>query len=205
MVFVKLQRPPPEMPIFRPTRVIVLQQQHAPPAPAGFRGAHQPGGAAADHHHLESPRRHAHGAGRSSRCGKRSGAHGFFANPPASISATVARQAAHSRATSSPRCSGPYGSRLLTPSRKSRTAGRSRFPSFGCVGPEVLLPQMHVGPGDLDQPLVEERIRIAAAEPEMLQHVVRFVVIAGIETGEVPRVLRRPAPAARPEAGYEAC
>jgi hypothetical protein len=47
-VLVKLQRPPPDIRIFLPQRLLFSSTQHAPAAAAGGERAHQPGGAAAD-------------------------------------------------------------------------------------------------------------------------------------------------------------
>ncbi len=55
---------------------------------------------------------------------------------------------------------------------------------------EVLFLQMDEGAGDLDQSFVEERVFVAAAEPEVFEDIVRLVVLAGIEAGEVARVVR---------------
>ena len=55
---------------------------------------------------------------------------------------------------------------------------------------EVLLLQMDEGSGDLDEPFVKERVAVAALEPEVFEDIVRLVVLAGIEAGEVARVVR---------------
>jgi hypothetical protein len=47
---------------------------------------------------------------------------------------------------------------------------------------------MHEGAGDLDESLEVEPVFIAAFEPELLQHIVRFVVVATVETLEISGV-----------------
>ena len=51
---VKLQRPPPEMRIFSPGRRGVVEDQHRRPRLPASIGAHQPGGAGAEHHDIEA-------------------------------------------------------------------------------------------------------------------------------------------------------
>ena len=49
----KLQRPPPEMRIFLPGRVGVVEEGDAAAAAAGFDGAHEAGGAGAEDEGVE--------------------------------------------------------------------------------------------------------------------------------------------------------
>lgn len=53
---------------------------------------------------------------------------------------------------------------------------------------QELLLQMHKSACDLDEALVKEAIFIRALQPEMFQHIVRFVVLARIEAGEVTSI-----------------
>ena len=55
---------------------------------------------------------------------------------------------------------------------------------------EMLLLQVDKRAGDLDQPLVKERVAVAALEPEVFEDVVRLVVAARVEAREVARVVR---------------
>ncbi len=56
---------------------------------------------------------------------------------------------------------------------------------------EVLLLQMHKGPGHLDQPLEVEMITPFRPQPQMLEHIMRFVVLPRIEAREIAQILRR--------------
>ncbi len=53
-VFVKLQRPPPEMAILAPDRLVMLEHDHATPARARHGRAHQPGSAPADDYNVSA-------------------------------------------------------------------------------------------------------------------------------------------------------
>ena len=55
---------------------------------------------------------------------------------------------------------------------------------------EVVLLQVDEGSGDLDEAFVKERVGVAALEPEVFEDIVGLVVLAGIEAGEVARVVR---------------
>ncbi len=56
----------------------------------------------------------------------------------------------------------------------------------------ALLAQMHESSRQLDESLVETRIGSGLLQPKVLQHIVRLVVISGVEAREIPRVARRP-------------
>jgi len=56
---------------------------------------------------------------------------------------------------------------------------------------------MHEGAGDLDESLEVEPVFIAAFEPELLQHIVRLVVVAPVETLEISGVAGMKESAAR--------
>ena len=58
-------------------------------------------------------------------------------------------------------------------------------------GMEVLLLQMHEGARHLDQPLEVEMIAPLRPQPQMLQHVVRFIIFPLVEAREVAQILRR--------------
>lgn len=52
----------------------------------------------------------------------------------------------------------------------------------------VLLAEVDKGPGDLDEALVEAVVGVAGLQPEILEHVVRFVVVATVKTDKVAEV-----------------
>jgi len=58
------------------------------------------------------------------------------------------------------------------------------------VGRQKLFTEMHKSAGNLDQASKESLIRSRVLQPEMLEHVVRFVVIPAVEAGEVADVAR---------------
>jgi len=56
---------------------------------------------------------------------------------------------------------------------------------------EPTLLKMHEGPCQLDKSFVEEVISLSAArEPEFLEHIVRFVIQAGVEAIEIAQIVR---------------
>jgi len=61
---------------------------------------------------------------------------------------------------------------------------------FRVRGMERLLLQMHKGTGELDQPLEKKVIAAVRLQPEIFEHVVRFVILLRVEAGEEPRVTR---------------
>ena len=54
----------------------------------------------------------------------------------------------------------------------------------------VLFFQMHKGAGDLDEAFEEEVVFVPAFQPEVLQYIMRRVVIASVETLEIPSIAR---------------
>ena len=96
-----------------------------------------------------------------------------------------------SAATSSRRCRGAKAAMFFAASLKSRNAaGCSRRPCLGCAGMQELLLQVDERPRDLDQPLEKEMVVIPALEPEMLEHVVGFVVLLAVEAREIALITR---------------
>ena len=61
---------------------------------------------------------------------------------------------------------------------------------FGVAGVEVVLLQVDVGAGDLDEGFVEKGVAVVAAEPEVFEDIVGLVVLGGVEAGEVAGVVR---------------
>ena len=55
---------------------------------------------------------------------------------------------------------------------------------------EELLLQVNESTGDLDKPLVVRPIFVPALEPQMLEHIVCFIILTRVETGEKPGVAR---------------
>ena len=55
---------------------------------------------------------------------------------------------------------------------------------------QKLLLQMHERPRDLDEPFEEPVILVLALEPEILQHVMRFVILADVESREKALIAR---------------
>jgi hypothetical protein len=55
---------------------------------------------------------------------------------------------------------------------------------------EKLLLEMHKCTRNLDQPFEKQIVVVPALQPQVLQHVMRFVILAGIETGEISLVAR---------------
>jgi hypothetical protein len=54
----------------------------------------------------------------------------------------------------------------------------------------VLFFQMHKGAGDLDEAFKVEVVFVPAFQPEVLQYIMRLVVIALVETLEIPSIAR---------------
>lgn len=54
----------------------------------------------------------------------------------------------------------------------------------------VVLPQVDKGASELDQALVKSTVRVAARKPEVFQHVVGLVIIAGVEAHKKARITR---------------
>lgn len=52
----------------------------------------------------------------------------------------------------------------------------------------MLFFQMHKRTSDLDEAFVEEVIAVGALEPEMFQNIMRLIVVAGVEAGEISGV-----------------
>ena len=61
---------------------------------------------------------------------------------------------------------------------------------FGMIWPQVLLPEVHEGACVLDEALVEGVFGASDPEPEVLEDVVGFIIIAGVETSEIAEVVR---------------
>jgi hypothetical protein len=61
---------------------------------------------------------------------------------------------------------------------------------FGMLRPQELLAKVHKGSGDLDEALVKETIVVGALQPEMLQHIVGFVILARVEARKISGVIR---------------
>ena len=69
---------------------------------------------------------------------------------------------------------------------------------------QKLLLQVNESARDLDEPLVKEAVFVTALEPEMLEHVVGFVVFPRIEAGEIAGIARVELPiGGRAELGNE--
>ena len=73
--------------------------------------------------------------------------------------------------------------------RRSRT-GPQPLAIFRMIGPQELFSQMHERARDLDEPLEKRAVRVVRAQPELFEHVVRFVVFRTIEAHEKSRVVR---------------
>ena len=54
----------------------------------------------------------------------------------------------------------------------------------------VLFFQMHKGAGHLDEAFKVEVVFVPAVQPEVLQYIMRLVVIASVETLEIPSIAR---------------
>jgi hypothetical protein len=61
---------------------------------------------------------------------------------------------------------------------------------FRVVGMEKLLLEVHEGASNLDEALKEKVILIPGAQPEVLENVVRLVVLLGVKTGKIALVAR---------------
>ena len=59
----------------------------------------------------------------------------------------------------------------------------------GVLWVKCVLPEVHEGPSKLNQRLVKAAIFVFAPQPKMLQHVVSFVKVAGVETVKVGAIL----------------
>ncbi len=59
----------------------------------------------------------------------------------------------------------------------------------GVVGEEMMFLKMHKGPGKLNEALIKAAVRVVALEPQMLQNIVRFIVLPAIKAEEKGPVL----------------
>ena len=67
---------------------------------------------------------------------------------------------------------------------------RSKPPSiFRMVGAKKMFLQMDKCSSDLDETLEEAVVLVVATQPEMLEHVMRFVIALFVETGEIAEVM----------------
>ena len=81
--------------------------------------------------------------------------------------------------------------RDVSPSQLKQPCRRPQPPSvLRMPGPQKLLLQMDERSCDLDQSLEKRAVRIVCPQPELFEHIVRFVVFAAIEADEKARVVR---------------
>jgi hypothetical protein len=82
------------------------------------------------------------------------------------------------------------GRDVLDAAEEEADGGLEAAAMFGVMGMERLELQVDEGAGDLDEAFVKGVVFVAALQPEMLEHVVGFVVFAGIEAGEIALITR---------------
>jgi hypothetical protein len=70
-----------------------------------------------------------------------------------------------------------------------KTHGRAKAPAiFRMIRAKKLFLQMDEGAGGLDQSFEKRMVLVALLEPEMFEHIVRFVVLPRIEAAEEPLI-----------------
>lgn len=80
------------------------------------------------------------------------------------------------------------------PHRKQACGRAKPPPVFRVTRAGVLFFQVNERAGNLDQTFVKIPVCISAAQPKMLQDIMRFVIIPRIETPEISQVIRRKSP-----------
>jgi len=76
-------------------------------------------------------------------------------------------------------------------SQRKEPRGRMESSPIGrVIWSGVLFFQMHKGAGDLDEAFEVEVVFVPAFEPEMLQYIMRLIVVALVETFEIPGIAR---------------
>lgn len=61
---------------------------------------------------------------------------------------------------------------------------------FRMIRAEKLLLKVHKRTSYLNQPLEEQMVLIPALQPQMLEHIVRFIILAGVEAGKIALIAR---------------
>ena len=82
------------------------------------------------------------------------------------------------------------GPEIVLAQEKKTHGGVEAAAVFGMVRPQVLLPEVYEGSGVLDEALVEGVFGSPDPKPEVLQDVMGFVIVAGVEACEIAEVVR---------------
>ena len=85
---------------------------------------------------------------------------------------------------------GPKWRVVIHPESKQARGRPQPASVLGVIRPQELFAQVNKRSGDLDQPLVKDKIAVrrTGPEPQMLQNVVGFVITPLVETSEIPLV-----------------
>ena len=86
-------------------------------------------------------------------------------------------------------CRAEWGN-IFDAQRKEPRSWMESSPIGRVVWSGVLFFQMHKGAGDLDEAFKVEVVFVPAFQPEVLQYIMRLVVIALVEAFEIPSIAR---------------
>ena len=79
---------------------------------------------------------------------------------------------------------------ILHREMKEPHSGAEPAAVLGMIGPQKLFLQMHKRAGCLDQAFEKEMVVVALLQPEMLENIVRFVILARIEAAKEALIAR---------------